>query len=55
MYEKSDIVKDMMMYKDASVLEPAKSSPTLSDLAERLDSVRKKLAIVRQFVEQNRR
>jgi hypothetical protein len=54
-YPKSDIVAGMFMTKDATVIEPAKSSPTLSDIAERLERFRKKLNVVAQVVAANRR
>jgi hypothetical protein len=55
-YTKDEIQPGVFMTKDAPVIvEPAKSSPTLSDIAERLERVRKKIAVVAQFVAQNRR
>jgi hypothetical protein len=54
--KKEDIRAGIFITKDSSIaVEVANSKPSLSEIARKLELVRDKLAIVQQFVADNKR
>ena len=53
-YEKSEIRAGIFMEKDASIEPATSSTPTLTDIAQKLERVKKKLAVLASVVGQRR-